>query len=110
MSPNMNSAVELALMSDMTEQQRAMFMAQMAAARKDRTFGLLLALFLGVLGVHRFYLGQIGWGFLYLFTFGLLGFGAFIDWMLIRGRVDKYNARKAQEIAAQVKLFATKAA
>lgn len=32
---------------------------------KDRTVAILLALFLGGLGAHRFYLNQPGWGVLY---------------------------------------------
>jgi len=33
---------------------------------KDKTTAALLAIFLGGIGVHRFYLNQIGLGFLYL--------------------------------------------
>jgi TM2 domain-containing membrane protein YozV/ribosomal protein L40E len=33
---------------------------------KSRIAAALLAFFLGGFGVHRFYLGQIGWGFVYL--------------------------------------------
>lgn len=40
---------------------------------------LLLCLFLGFLGAHRFYTGYIGMGFLYLFTGGLFLFGWIID-------------------------------
>jgi TM2 domain-containing membrane protein YozV len=37
-----------------------------AVGQKSRIAAALLALFLGGLGVHKFYLGQIGWGFIYL--------------------------------------------
>lgn len=40
---------------------------------------LLLCLFLGFLGAHRFYTGYIGMGFLYLFTGGVFLFGWIID-------------------------------
>jgi TM2 domain-containing membrane protein YozV len=33
---------------------------------KSRAFAILLALFLGGLGIHKFYLNQPGWGFIYL--------------------------------------------
>lgn len=36
---------------------------------KNRGIAIVLALFLGWLGVHRFYLGRIGSGFLYLLFF-----------------------------------------
>ncbi len=52
-------------------------------SRKSRTAALLLCLFLGGTGAHRFYVGKIGTGFLYLFTFGLFGFGWLIDFILI---------------------------
>lgn len=46
---------------------------------KKQSTAFLLSFFLGGLGAHRFYLGSVGLGFLYLFTFGLLGIGALID-------------------------------
>jgi len=33
---------------------------------RNKTAAGLLALFLGGLGIHKFYLGQVGWGVLYL--------------------------------------------
>ncbi len=42
----------------------------------------LITWFLGWLGVHRFMRGQIGMGVLYIFTFGLFGIGATIDWIM----------------------------
>ena len=33
---------------------------------KNRGVAIVLALFLGGLGVHRFYIGQVFWGFVFL--------------------------------------------
>ena len=40
---------------------------------------LLLCVFFGPLGLHQFYVGRIGMGFLYFFTFGILGIGWISD-------------------------------
>ncbi len=44
---------------------------------------LLLALFLGGLGIHRFFVGKIGTGILQLLTLGGLGIWALIDIIMI---------------------------
>ena len=51
----------------------------------DKTFmaALLLCLFLGPLGAHRFYVGKNWTGVLWLFTLGLLGIGILIDLIMI---------------------------
>jgi TM2 domain-containing membrane protein YozV/predicted Ser/Thr protein kinase len=43
----------------------------------------LLALFFGIFGAHRFYLGKPGTAVLQLFTFGGLGVWMMIDWVLL---------------------------
>lgn len=48
-------------------------------SRKSKTIALLLCIFLGGFGAHRFYVGKGGTGLLYLFTAGFLGVGWIID-------------------------------
>jgi TM2 domain-containing membrane protein YozV len=43
----------------------------------------LLCFFLGVLGVHRFYVGKVGTGILQLVTLGGLGIWVLIDFIMI---------------------------
>lgn len=59
---------------------------------KSKGIAYLLLIFLGPFEAHRFYLGKIGTGFLYLFTLGLLGIGCLIDLFTLSGQVDDYNA------------------
>ena len=44
---------------------------------------LLLCLFLGTIGVHRFYAGKIGTGILQLITLGGCGIWTIIDFIMI---------------------------
>jgi len=55
----------------------------------EKTVALVLLLLVGVLGIHKFYLGQIGAGILYLLTGGLCGIGLIID--LIKLLTDTYE-------------------
>jgi TM2 domain-containing membrane protein YozV len=52
-------------------------------APKRRTTVLLLCLFLGWAGCHRFYVGKRRSGRIYLLTSGLLFLGVFVDLVLI---------------------------
>ena len=51
--------------------------------------------FFGVLGLHRFYLGKIPTGILWMFTGGLFGFGTIYDFFTLPGQVREANIRKA---------------
>ena len=96
---------ELAMMQDMTEQQRMVFLAQYHAVRKDATVGVLLAVLLGHFGAHRFYMGEIGLGIVYLLFCwtGIPTILGFIEAFLMPGRVREYNVAHAAYLAAQVK-------
>ena len=62
-------------------------------AQKDTLVAYLLWLFLGFFGAHRFYLNNIVIGVVYLFTFGLFGFGWLLDLFLIPDLVRRQNMR-----------------
>ncbi len=49
----------------------------------NRLVALLLCIFLGGLGVHRFYVGKIGTGILMIITLGGLGIWVIIDLIMI---------------------------
>jgi TM2 domain-containing membrane protein YozV len=52
-------------------------------SEKNFVATLLLAILLGGLGVHRFYVGKIGTGIVMLLTFGGLGIWTLIDIIMI---------------------------
>ena len=56
----------------------------------DKGVAILLCIFLGVLGAHKFYEGKIGMGILYLCTAGLFGIGWIIDIFSLLGRPNPY--------------------
>jgi len=57
---------------------------------------LLWALsFFGAAGFHRFYLGKIPTGILWLLTGGMAGVGAIYDFFTLPGQVREANIRKA---------------
>lgn len=58
---------------------------------KDPTIMLVIELFLGGWGVHRFMLGETGMGILMLLTGGLCGILWFVDLFTVVGKTKQYN-------------------
>jgi TM2 domain-containing membrane protein YozV len=50
---------------------------------KNKWLAFLLCLFLGPLGIHRFYVGKVGTGILFLLTAGICGIGWIVDLVTI---------------------------
>lgn len=65
------------------------------AGRIDYSVAWLLLTFLGLLGLHRFYLRKWVTGLLYLLTAGLFGLGYLYDYWTLNGQVDEINRRSA---------------
>jgi len=57
----------------------------------DYTVAWLLLAFLGVFGVHRFYMGKWLTGILWLVSGGLFGLGWLYDLWTLNGQVDEIN-------------------
>lgn len=63
---------------------------------KSRVVAALLAFFLGGFGAHKFYLGQVGMGLLYLLFFwtAIPAIVAFVEFILLLVMSDEVFARK----------------
>lgn len=59
------------------------FQNQEMISAKSKGTAAVLCFFLGIFGIHRFYVGKIGTGILWLLTVGCFGVGAVIDFIMI---------------------------
>ena len=89
------------LFHDMTEEQAEQFARVYRQRRKETNITLAtgLAFLLGFAGIHRFYLGQVGMGLLYFFTWGLCGIGQIVDLVRYRELTYRYNQGQAEDVA-----------
>ena len=92
------------LVNSMPESSRGTFLMQYNSQKKNPTAAVVLALFLGGVGAHRFYLGETGIGIIYLlfvWTF-IPAIIAFFEAFTISHKVHKVNRRAAREAATLV--------
>ena len=67
-------------------------------SEKKRLPALILCFFLGALGIHRFYVGKIGTGIIWILTLGILGIGALVDFiMIIIGSFTDSEGKKLED-------------
>lgn len=81
--------------AELTEEEALRFdMALRDKLRDTGTMTLLAAIgFIGVAGIHRFMIGQVGMGILYLLTGGLCLIGTIVDMARMSSMVTEYNLR-----------------
>ena len=90
------------MLQNVPQDKQMMFMMQYNNVKKNNTTAVLLALFLGGLGIHKFYLGETGMGILYLLFCwsGIPSIVAFFEAFVISAKVGKYNKQKAIELSS----------
>ena len=91
------------LLKDKSDEDYANFINIYRSRRRDPQMILLLALlgFIGISGIHRFVLNQIGMGVLYFFTGGLCLIGTIVDLVNHKTLTFEHN----QKVAFQVNAF-----
>jgi TM2 domain-containing membrane protein YozV len=93
------------IIKDMDDDSAQQFSNVYRVRRKDPQTILLLTLvgFLGIAGIQRFIVDQIGLGILYLLTGGICFIGTIVDLVNYKSIAFEYNIKQAQQIAAMVK-------
>lgn len=80
---NVNSKSETVKSKRQVQKEKAQKPKSKKSGEKSQLVALLLCLFLGELGIHRFYLGYTGIGIIQLLTLGGFGVWALIDLIMI---------------------------
>ena len=93
------------IIRDMDEDKAHQFANAYRARRREPQTILLLALvgFLGLAGIQRFLVDQIGMGILYLLTGGLCAIGTIMDMINYKKLALEYNMVQAQQIIAVIR-------
>lgn len=90
------------LIKDMSDEKAQQFAMSYMSRRKDPTNILIFAVIglLGIAGIQRFVIDQIGMGLLYFFTGGLCLIGTIVDIVNHKKLAFEYNSKQAQQVAA----------
>jgi TM2 domain-containing membrane protein YozV len=88
------------LIKDLDDEKAKSFATVYRTRRKEPMLILITALLglIVVAGVHRFLMGQIGMGLLYLFTAGLCIIGTIVDLVNHQKLAFEYNRKVADEV------------
>jgi len=93
------------LIKDMEDDKARQFAIAYRTRRRDPQTILLLTLvgFLGIAGIQRFIVDQVGMGILYLLTGGICLIGTIVDLVNYKSIAFEYNMKQAQQIVAMVR-------
>ena len=69
--------------------------------KKSSVIAYILWLFLGIFGVHRFYVGDFFKGILLFFTLGGFIIGWLVDFVFLQKRIEEYNDALEIELLAK---------
>jgi TM2 domain-containing membrane protein YozV len=88
------------IIEEMPDEKAKMFANIYRSRRKDPMLLMILALIglFGVAGIHRFFVGHIGMGILYLITMGLCFIGTIVDMINYKNFAFEYNRKVAQDV------------
>ena len=100
-------SVILELTRELSDEELKSFAILYNARRRDPELILLLCLIglLGIAGIHRFFLKQIGMGILYLLTGGLCLIGTIVDAVNYQQLSLSYNTTIAVESLRLIQLY-----
>lgn len=95
------------LTQDLNEEQQKEFVYFYSSKRRSEQDILLFTLigFIGIAGIQRFMVGQIGFGIIYLVTCGLCFIGTIVDLINYKQIAENYNNTAALESMQMVNAF-----
>lgn len=93
------------ILKNLDEKQAFQFANVYRSRRRDPQVILLVTLvgFLGIAGIQRFLVDQIGLGIVYLLTGGLCLIGTIVDLVNYKKIAFEYNQKQANQIALMLK-------
>lgn len=88
------------LIKDMDDDSAYRFATVYRTRRREPMLILITAIigFFGIAGIHRFLVGDIGLGILYIFTAGLCFIGTIVDLVNHQRLAFDYNRKVAEEV------------
>ncbi|HLF28118.1 MAG TPA: TM2 domain-containing protein [Anaerolineae bacterium] len=93
------------ILKDLDDAKAQQFALSYRARRRDPQIILLTTLvgLIGIAGIQRFLIDQIGMGVVYLLTGGLCAVGTIVDAINYKKLAFEYNSKQAQQIIAMLR-------